>query len=146
MILSFIDTNGNQLDNLNIYFEYNNISESKTTDDNGKIEFAGVEDGDEINCYLIKNKKRSFKFNDNTELVITLECPVLDMRFVVAKQNGNAATDLIVHFEYNETIVEKQTDSTGQTTLTDIPLKTKIKAFQLFNDKEENVEYFQCEK
>ncbi len=146
MILSFIDADGKQLDKQNIYFEYNNISESKTTDDGGIIEFAGVEEDCEVNCYLTKDKKQHFTFKDNTELVIALEYPVLDMRFVVAKQNGDAAADLTVHFEYNGNVIEKQTDSTGQISLSNISLKTKVKAFQFFNDKEENIEHFQCEK
>lgn len=146
MILSFIDKNGNQLDDLDVFFEYNNISEIKITNTDGIIELSGIEEGSGVSCYVSKKKKKTFEFNEEGELSITFERPTVNMRFVVAKQNGEAATDLNIHFEYNGKVIEEQTDSTGQIILKKIPLKTQIKAFQLFKGKEENLEHFQCER
>ena len=146
MILSFIDINGNQLNNTNVSFEYNNISENKTTNENGIIELTGLEEDYKVICYSIKEKKQDFSFKEDSNLTITLECSLSDMIFVVAKQNGDASTSLKVNFKYNGNVTEKRTDSTGQITLKDIPLNTKVKVFQLFNKKEENIEIFTCEK
>lgn len=146
MILSFIDKNGDQLDDQEVFFEYNNTSEIKKTNSDGVIELSGIEEGSNIRCYINKKKRKFFEFIEEGELSITFEYPTADMRFVVAKQNGEAATDLNIHFEYDEKLIEEQTNSTGQIILKDIPLKTKVKAFQLFMGEEENPEYFECER
>jgi len=146
MILSFIDKNGDLFDDQEVFFEFNNHSEIKKTNLNGIIELSGIKEGSNIRCYLNKKNRKFFEFIEEGELSITFERPTVEMRFVVAKQNGEAATDLKIHFEYNKKLIEKQTNSTGQIILKNIPLKTKVKAFQLFMGKEENPEYFQCER
>ena len=99
MILSFIDKNGDQLDDQEVFFEYDNTSEIITTNSDGVIVLSGIEEGLNIRCYISKKKRKFFEFIEEGKLSITFEYPTADMRFVVAKQNGEAATDLNIHFE-----------------------------------------------
>jgi len=146
MILSFIDNNGNPLKDLNIHFEYNDLSEIITTSVDGIIKLSGIKEETKVHCYINNKKKQSFKFTEDGKFSITFKPPTVNMSFVVAKPNGDAATDLIIHFEFDKNVIQNQTDSTGQIILKNIPLNTTVKAFQVFNDKEENIEHFQCKK
>jgi len=146
MILSIIDENGNRLNNLEIYFQYKETKKIFKTSAEGLIELTGLEKDAIVHCHIIENETDSFKFDEDGELTIAFNVPSEDMRFVVARQDGDAANNLEIHFGYGEKTVIGQTDNTGQFVLENIPINTNVKAFQLFKEQEVNVELFLCER
>ncbi|OQY00998.1 MAG: hypothetical protein B6I20_08145 [Bacteroidetes bacterium 4572_117] len=146
MILSFIDKESKPLADLDIFFEYSDTNDIKTTNTNGVVELTGFEKNLEFACYISKKEKKGFKFQETGELSIIFKRPTVDMTFVVAGKSGEAATNLEVHFKYNDKQIKELTNSTGQIVLKNIPLKTIVKAYQLFKNKEENTEGFICER
>jgi len=146
MILSIIDENGNRLDNLEIFFQYKETKKIFKTDTDGLIEITGLEKGTIIRCHIIENETNSFEFEEDGKLAIAFNIINEDMHFVVARQNGDAANNLEIHFEYEEKKLVGQTDDTGQFVLENIPINTQVKVFQFFKEQEVNVEMFLCER
>lgn len=146
MILTITDKNGNNLSNLDIYFQYKDTHKIFKTNADGLMALTGLDKGAVVHCYIDENEKESFDFEENKELTIAFALATEDMLFVVARQDGEAASNLEIQFEYNGETIVSETDNTGQITLSNVPINTKVKAFQLFKGQEVNTEHFLCER
>ncbi len=146
MLLTFTDKQGNTLSDFEIFFRFNDNKIIISTDENGQLELTDGDEGAEIVCCISEEHQEKFKYNSSAKLTIAFELPVEDMLFVVADKNGNSVSDLELIFEFNGKQIKEKTDTTGQLTLKNIPLKTKVRVFQLFAGKELNEEFFTCER
>jgi len=146
MLLTFTDKQGNRLSNFEIFFRFNDNHIIISTDQEGQIELTDGDEDTEIFCYISEEQQESFKYKSSGKKNISFELPVEDMLFVVADKEGNSVSDLEIVFEYSGKQVKEKTDSTGQLTLRNIPIKTKVRAFQLFKGDEVNEEFFICER
>ncbi len=146
MLLTFTDKQGNRLSDFEIFFRFNNNKIIINTDANGQIELTDGDEGSEIFCCISEEHQESFKYDSSAKLTVSFELPKEDMVFVVADKDGNSVTGLEIFFEYKDKKVKEQTDTTGQLILKNIPVKTKVKAFQLFKGKALNEEFFVCER
>ena len=146
MLLTFTDKQGNKLSDFEIFFRFDDNTLIINTDSEGQIELTDGDENTEITCYISENQQESFSYENKGKKIIAFDLPKEDMLFVVADKNGNAVTDLEIVFEYNETQIKEKTDSTGQLILKNIPIKTKVRAFQQFKNKEVNEEFFVCKR
>ncbi len=146
MLLTFTDKKGNLLSDFEIFFRFNDNKIIISTDENGQIELTDGDEDSDIFCCINEDHQESFKYKSSGELTISFELPKEDMLFVVADKNGNAVSELELFFEYDGQKIKEVTDNTGQVILKDIPVKTKVRAFQVFNGKELNEEFFICQR
>ncbi|MCF6243314.1 MAG: hypothetical protein L3J74_18505 [Bacteroidales bacterium] len=146
MLLTFTDKQGNKLSDFEVFFRFNDNKIIISTDEDGQLELTDGDEGAEIVCCISEEHQEKFKYHSSAELTIAFELPLEDMLFVVADKDGNSVTDLELFFEFNGEKIKEKTDTTGQLTLKNIPVKTKVRAFQLFAGKEVNEEFFICER
>lgn len=146
MLLTFTDKQGNKLSDFEIFFRFNNNKIIIRTDEEGQLELTDGDEGAEIVCCISEEHQEKFKYDSSAKLKIAFELPVENMLFVVADKKGNAVTDLELFFEFNGQKLKEKTDTTGQVTLKNVPVKTKVRAFQYFAGKEVNEEFFVCER
>jgi len=146
MKLIFTDCKNNLLKNTEIDFEYKKSTETISTDEKGIINLKGLPENVEISCFINKTDKHSIKFIEKSEIKIELKLEQLDMIFVVLNKNKESLIDLPVFFEYNGKKEELISDNTGQITLKDVPVGSSVKVYQIFNDKEYNIEVNKCVK
>ncbi|MBN1251330.1 MAG: hypothetical protein JXR51_16065 [Bacteroidales bacterium] len=144
MKLIFTDCENVILKNTEVVFEYKNSIETISTDGEGIISLKGLPEKVEIACFINESDKYFFKFKEKGEENIKLELIKLDMLFVIIGNNQNSLSGLNIFFEYRGKKEEHTSDNTGQIILKNIPLNTKIKAYQIFKGKEYNAEHFQC--
>jgi len=146
MKLIFTDNKNNLIKNTEIFFEYKKSVETISTDEKGVINLKGLPENVAITCYISDTDKHKMKFIEKTEKKIELNFVKLDMIFVVLNKEKESLIDLPVIFEYNGKKEELKSDNTGQITLKNIPLQTKVKVYQVFKEKKYNEEINICIK
>ncbi len=146
MKIKFTDNQGEAFSNIEITFLTGGSEVIYVTDIDGVVEFFEAEKGEKITCYIHKKDSKTFNFNEDEFPVIKLDPPVIDMVFVTIGSEEESVTGATIFFEYLNQKIEKISDNTGQILLEKIPVNTNVKVYQVFNDKECNVEINKCIK
>ncbi len=146
MKIKFTDNQGEAFSNIEVTFLTGGSEVVYITDMEGVVEFFESEKGEKITCYIHKKDKKTFIFNEGDFPIIKLDAPLIDMVFITIGTEEESVTGATIFFEYLDQKIEKVSDNTGQILLEKIPLNTNVKVYQVFNDKECNVEINKCIK
>jgi hypothetical protein len=144
MKVKFIDSDSQPISKEEVNFEYSKTKKKFTTDSEGIVEFADIEPGTKVTCYLNPKEKQKFVFEEGAEISITLCLQDIDMIFVAADQEGKIVSDANVQFEYLGNKIEKTSDSAGRLFLERVPVGTEVKVYQLKNGEVSNLSVQKC--
>lgn len=130
-----------------VVFEYNNAKTIVKSDAKGIITLEKIKENSIVKAFeqdgeqLINMQKFTCYEDGHYTVKVT---PMYDMNFVVTDQNNNPLSGLEFCFDYNNQTINAVSDAEGKMQLQKVKNGLDVKAYQLINLKQDNVNNFIC--
>jgi hypothetical protein len=132
-----------------IYFEYEGKKTIMKSDVNGRIVLDSVKVESYVKAYQSEKNTpynhHSFTCYEFGNYKIKV-AQKIDMKFVVMNSNNKIMPNMTFNFSFKDEMQALTSDPNGVMMLTKIKVETEVKAFQIIEGKEENVNRFICEQ
>ncbi len=135
--------------NIKFFFDFEEHTEEKISDANGKIELQDVKIDEEVKAYQKEGQNRineqSFVCYEGGQYKLEVD-RTIDMPFKVINEKEEPVAGISFTFEHNGEQKTLTSDSEGKITLPAIKSGEEVSAFQQNGEKKENIHNFICEK
>lgn len=149
MIFSVIYQDETLAPGVEIHFEYEGKKEIHKSDENGRITIDKVKVESYVKAYEMEKDQQTNHhtftcYEYGTYQIIVAQR--VDMKFKVIDSNQQIRSGERFYFNFNDEEETITSDENGIMRLPGIKLETEVKAFQLVENNEENVNRFICDK
>ncbi len=146
MKIKVVDKNNEILAGVNVTLEVrNNLIELKS-DQKGMVEVKDAEENDTIKYYANKDDVTELKFSKDATVSLKINTPLRDMLFVVTDTDEKPVAETSFVFRYSDREIKKVSNHIGEIKLSNIPVNTEVKCFQINKSKEViNKHLYKCQ-
>ncbi len=136
MKIKVVDKNNEILAGVNVTLEVRNKLIELKSDQQGMIEVENAEENDTIKYYANKDDVTELKFSKDSTASLKINTPLKDMLFVVTDTNDKPVAEISFVFRYSDKEIKKVSNEQGEIKLSNIPVNTEVKCFQINKSKE----------
>ncbi len=135
MKIKVVDKNNEILAGVNVTLEVSNKLVELKSDQNGIVVVKDAEENSMVRYYANKDDVTEIKFSKDSTAPLQINTPLRDMLFIVENLDGKPVAETNFVFRYSEQEIKKVSNQQGEIKLSNIPVNTEVKCFQIDKSK-----------